>query len=822
MWRNFDNHDRYYDRDGNPLHGCVQFNVKDGTTPLEIYDGDNTPISNPQLTDALGRTAIQVFVNADTVAYFYKYIGQGSLADEYAHGIDTSDESKWALQYTNENSMVDTRAVSGISAMGVNSIDELRSIDPTEVPEVGGKKVVTLYGYYTCGDKEPINYVWDELSEELDDNGSVIKNGEIRTGRWKMVTPTEHCDSRHFGVFPQDSYNTDRDHTTGITQLVNYCNSKSISPFFNGSASHPYFKYSALAVESVNPIDVSEGTVFVDSNNSLFYGEWNGNPYFRNAATTVKAVTVRHSWHFRSHVGTVDYIVDTDAWPVNVSNVNAILEVSPAASSQFTDCEMVSNEKITRNIVLENMTVHTDWFADNYDWGNLQIFGCKIVLQNCSDANKYVMLKNKQHEPDYGDLGEQTLTGATLLANCIAENASFSNVTLTGSAELHNVSGSVQLNGAAYNLNFIDCWISFTNTTTIVMENIAWRRGSVTASVNIQPLVSLMLDNVDVNAPFYSIGVEAKFYGCSINVAQHLFRDVQVIDCRVFANIFQYPQYKMPSHGYDGYYWCGMYSGNTFIGYDGRIMLSPISGVDYSSLHLGLETKICNNVSDHNFVDDTRWQGVTKGGWASTQDFRYEGNKGGCPVFEDELTYSIPYTYTGWVDDDSSFCSNVPGTTDSTGCWIVRDGRSTPDRDVSYDIYWIVNFKNVPVPVGNLFRLPNLRGTRGLLVDASVQVFLRPDDNSSWPFYLNTFEIKNPMTACSVGGNDTTAYMSSIRPMKFHHAGIRYCDNDDIDDWRSSLTYALYTYRNKANCFVGSMRLRFKFDDFGKTTPTGI
>lgn len=78
------------------------------------------------------------------------------------------------------------------------------------------------------------------------------------------------------------------------------------------------------------------------------------------------------------------------------------------------------------------------------------------------------------------------------------------------------------------------------------------------------------------------------------------------------------------------------------------------------------------------------------------------------------------------------------------------------------------------------------------------------------------------MTACSVGGNDTTAYMSSIRPMKFHHAGIRYCDNDDIDDWRSSLTAALYTYRNKPASFVGSMRLRFKFDDFGKTTPTGI
>lgn len=819
MWRNFDNHDRYYDRDGNPLHGCVQFNVKDGTTPLEIYDGDNTPISNPQLTDALGRTAIQVFVNADTVAYFYKYIGQGSLADEYAHGIDTSDESKWALQYTNENSMVDTRAVSGLSAMGVNSIDELRSIDPTEVPEVGGKKVITLYGYYSCGDKEPINYVWDELSEELDDNGSVIMNGEIRTGRWKMVTPTEHCDSRHFGVFPQDSYNTDKDHTTGITQLVNYCNAKSISPFFNGSASRPYFKYSALAVESLNPIDVSEGTVFVDSNNSLFYGEWNGNPYFRNGATTVKAVTVRHSWHFRSHVGTVDYIVDTDAWPVNVSNVNAILEVSPAANSQFTDCEMVSNEKITRNIVLENMTVHTDWFADNYDWGNLQIFGCKIILQNCSDANKYVMLKNKQHEADYGDLGEQTLTGATLLANCIAENASFSNVTLTGTAELHNVSGSIQLNGAAYTLNFIDCWLSFTNTANIVMENIAWRRGSVTfdPAHYIQVLQSLLLDDVDVQADFYTIGISPKYRRCRINVRQDNFTDYEYIGCEVNADIYQFPEYITLNYAgvdYPGYVYRGLFAKNTVTGL-ARIYLSPVDGVDYSASAVSTLSHWEGNFSDHNFVDDSRWTGVSYNG-AVSRKFEYLNNYGGCPVEKAEITYTMPYNQLRphgnepYVDY-GVFCSNVPGTTDSTGIWVVHDGRTTPERDISWDDYWIVNFKDVVLPIDKLFRLPNLKGNQHVNITADVTCFIRPDGFPNWPFYTNTFHVESVLLNANVTGNAQVAYASSFRPIKFHYTGIRYCDNDDIDDWNSSLDQVLYAAHDEPSKFGFAGQCRYSY-----------
>lgn len=824
-FRNFDNRDRYYDLQGKPLAGCVQFMLKDGNTVAPIFDGDMVPLSNPQLTDILGRTVNQVFIDAEVISYMYKYVGRGTLAEEEALGIDTSDESKWSLQYTVESAAIDTRSIEGTSAAGVPDIDTLRELDVAEVPEIYGHKIVTLHGYYEAGDCEAVNYIWDNDSTLNDDNGSVIAPNNRLTGRWILVRPTEHCDSRHFGVFPQDSVDADIDHSTRITQLISYCNTCSIKPYFNGSQAYPYFIYNSIAYNSRNTIDVSDDTKFVDKGTgNRFYGEWNGNPYFVNANTKLNSKFVRHSWHIGSYDsdGTVQYIVDSTWSPVFLSNIEAVLEISPASSSQFNDCEMTSNEKITNSVVLENMTIHTDWFADNYNWGNLSMYNCNIILQNCKDANTYVLLKNKQNEADYGDLGEQTLSNTQLLPNAIAENAAFNNVTLVGDTELHNISGTVMLSGSAYNLNFVDCWLTITNSSQIVMDNIAWRRGSVTATAQIQPLTSLMLDNVEVNAPFYSIGVEAQMYGCSIRTTQHLFRDVQIIDCRIFSAIRQYPQYKMPSHGYDGYYWCGMYSGNTFIGENAKIMLAPIPGVDYSSLHLGLETKICNNVSDHNFVDDTLWQGVTKAGWSSTQDFRYEGNKGGCPVFEDEITYTMPYIYTGWVDDRTSFCSNVPGTTDSTGCWIVRDGRSASGNNVAYDVYWVLNFKDVPLPVEKLFRLPNLRGRQSLLVQAFVQVFLRPDNNSDWPFYMQEFNIDTPMLTTAVDGNVNMAYASSYRPMKYHFAGIRYCDNAGIDNWRSSMTAALYDYRDAGGSFAGSVKYRYSFNDFGKTTEPGI
>ena len=521
MFRNFDNRDRYYDLQGKPLAGCVQFMLKDGTTVAPIYDVDQVPISNPQLTDILGRTKEQVFIDADVVAYMYKYIGTGTLAEEEALGIDTSDQSKWALQYTVESAAIDTRSITGESAMDVPDIDSLRALDVMEVPEIYGTKIITLNGYYEVGDCEPMRYIWDSESTLNDDNGSVIAPDGVLTGRWIMVQPTEHCDSRHFGVFPQDSADADINQSTRITQLISYCNSKSIRPYFNGSVAYPYFIYESVAYNSRNPIDVSNDTQFVDKGTgNRFYGQWNGNPYFVNANTNVNSKAVRHSWHIKGYdYGTVTYIVDSWWSPVFLSNIQVEIEMPPASGSQFDDCDIVSNEMFTDNVVLQNLEIHTDWFDDDYDWAKLSLYNCTIRLQNCKDANTYVLLKNKQNEADYGDLGEQTLSNISLLANCIAENAAFDNVTLTGDTEMHNVSGSIVLQGSAYTLNFVDCWLNIANTSTAVMSNVMWRRGAITGSSTLQVLTELLMENVVINCPLDSRGATSHIKNSEINAA---------------------------------------------------------------------------------------------------------------------------------------------------------------------------------------------------------------------------------------------------------------------------------------------------------------
>lgn len=821
--RNFDLWNRYLDNSGNILRGCIQINVKDGNTPAAIHDSDGNALQNPQITDEYGRSEHQIFIDDDVVAYFYKYIGTGSFAEIEPDSIDTSDESLWLLQYTAENSLDLNINITGQAAMAVDTMANLRGINPDQVPTINDVKVVTLLGYNALGDKEPINYVWKPNDATNDNGGSIVKSNDKLTGRWNMVCPTEHCDARHFGIMPSNSQNM-QDQSTKITVWIEYCDQMRVIPYFSGHEGYKYYMYENLTL-TVDSIDVAPGVEFIDNGSSTITAEWNGNPLFRNRHTNLICNTIKLSWR-PGPSSVFDTMIIDDNYPVQLTNKNVILQVEPNTSTILENCRIQALHMIRGRITIKDCELREEWFIEGYDWSNLVSINNKILLDNFYTADTYIILKNKQSEPDYGDLGEQKITGKTLLANCIAENAEFSNVTLTGNTELHNISGTINLSGAGYVLNFVDCWLSITNQSNVVMDKVMWRRGSVTGTANIQPLTELLLENVDVNAPFYSIGVEAQMIDCSIRTMQFLFRDVKIIGCKIYSRIYQYPQYKMPESGYDGYYWSGQYFGNTFIGDGAKIMLAPITGVDYTDLYLGIETKICNNLSDHKFVDDSLWNNVTKKGWASTQDFRYQGNTGGCPVFEDEITYTMPYVLTIPSQDQydylNHFTTNVPGTTDSTGCWVVIDERTPMDqRNVPYDVYWILNFKNVSIPVGNLFRLPYLRPRTPVHIEAYVQVFLRPDDNENWPFYIQEFTVSNSMLQTAVDGNAQTATFSSYRPLKYHFAGIRYNAHDDVNEWRSSLTRALLDYSDKGASFAGAVKYRFKFDDFGKSTPAG-
>lgn len=381
MSRSFDTWNRYLDNKGNPLHGCVQFMVQDGNTLAPIFDQDDTPLPNPQITDIYGRTEHQVFINEDVVAYFYKYIGNGTWTTE--EDIDTSDISKWSLQYTITSKNTLDLSIASNTYTCVPTIATLRNVNVATVPEIDGVKIITLLGYNNIGDKEPINYVWDSEETALnDDGGSVIQSAGSLTGRWIMVQPSEHCDSRHFGVFPSTSMNME-DQTYGIIKLFSYCDDKGIRPFFNGSYDNAWFKYSNINVVA-KQIDTTKYTKFNDGGMSYITAEWNVLPTFYNSNTTLNTSYVDTS------CGAYGYntyqVVDFNTQPRQTNWQNCVVNINTNVSGyNFNNCEIHSNGKLVGdNNTFTNCKLTASMFDDDAEL-NGKCTNCSIDIQDFKD-----------------------------------------------------------------------------------------------------------------------------------------------------------------------------------------------------------------------------------------------------------------------------------------------------------------------------------------------------------------------------------------------------------------------------------------------------
>ncbi len=373
--RNFDNWNRYLDNDNKPLHGCVMFNVKDGNTVAPIYDSDGTDLDNPILTDEYGRTQHQVFVDVDVIAYFYKYIGNGNFQSLRSQDIDISDDSLWSLQFTAENINDILAHITGDSAMCVGTIDDLRELNVEDVPEVCGNKVITLLGYNEVGDKEPINYVWVANSAENDDNGAIIQ-GPALTGRWIMVKPTEHCDSRHYGIFPQNTTNFSSD-TSRMEQWITYCNAVNLRPYFSAKGDYKYYKYNNLSF-TIPVVDIAKDVTFIDNGTSNIWStEFNGDPYFLNHNTKLNTKEVKTSWGAYLYISPKHVIVDNNDLFFNttLANCEVDIDVSCDKVCNFTNCTVNVNKSFTSISAFSNCIIN----SKNNISGGCHFVNCQLT-----------------------------------------------------------------------------------------------------------------------------------------------------------------------------------------------------------------------------------------------------------------------------------------------------------------------------------------------------------------------------------------------------------------------------------------------------------
>lgn len=363
--RTWDNWNRYFDNNNKPLHGCIQFMVKDGNTVAPIYDVDGTALDNPIITDIYGRTLHQVCIDEDVVAYFYKYVGNGIWSSEL--DIDTSDTSKWALQYTSESDLYVDINNEGRSSFAVMNIEELRDLNSNDVMSIDGVKIVTLMGYNEAGDKEPINYIWNADSTEPDDGGAVIATDLIK-GRWIMVCPTEHLDVRHYGVFPSNSQNM-IDQTLAIQYALVYANNHGLRLFFDtltNTQYYHYYKITNITLNPINQIDVAKGVYFIDDDVTIHSQQTNAfrnDPYFLNGDTTLYSNYAKASWNIKAlnkskTYEPATYIIDSTTNSTTVKSLQGwnIVANQNISGYTFVQCN-ISGDSLISSCTLTSCTL---------------------------------------------------------------------------------------------------------------------------------------------------------------------------------------------------------------------------------------------------------------------------------------------------------------------------------------------------------------------------------------------------------------------------------------------------------------------------------
>lgn len=533
--RAFDNWNSYLNNDGNLLHGKIRFCRKGTTDNIAIYNRDGIAIRNPEYTDMIGRTEYQVFVdNVENVtAYFYQYIGTGEME---VWPDDDYDPSRWAYQYSSDNTdPVNTVDLESTTAEGVATMADLRDKDPDEVPTVNGAKLLWLYGYYEAGDTSPVLYVWNPASLASDDGGSVIvPNSVSGHGRWILASKDYIFDVRHFGIFPQNNkYSIDFSYTSQLSNCATYLVNEGMNAWFPDypNAIGYYLMDGSNTFSITGDIYVSDGVRFMcktgTSGTAIQCHELHKaapqlfDSTVQTGSATLTCDYVNISWVGGNCQGNarVGWVIDSADYPRVITGKEVKFKTNGNSALQLDNCQISSNKQITGQILIQNSILKTEFFADDYDWSNLTSIGNTILLENCKDANTYILLKNKQGEPDYGDLGEQRIDSAVIAGGTIENCYGSIIVQQHGNIEMHNVSLEVSGLTANDSLNCVSCWL--TVPSSCVVGSIQLRRGALSyngaGTTTVQILQNSMFDKAEINVPLTTLGADIEITNCDIN-----------------------------------------------------------------------------------------------------------------------------------------------------------------------------------------------------------------------------------------------------------------------------------------------------------------
>lgn len=552
--RNFlDSWQNLFDVNGKFLVGRLTF-LEPNTSgnKLTIYDVDGNELSNPIYTSQYGLPKHQIMLqDRDYKVTFEMYIGQGNMESD-------ENESNWLLYKT-------ITSVNGILTTSQ------QSATPTFIDTVEQMKAMTgmqdgdtciVKGYYEVGDSGVERlYVWHQNGNYTDDGGVTVKSNNSTSGAWIMVIPYNYIDVRWYGDIPDASakptvqksnlgQRTRAAHAANMYDKHLYFaarqNTISAASYYIFDGSNTVSLDQDILCDSAVRFVVKEGTTgtavtcktLQKPTKHLFVSE---SPQQTIGVYTLTADWINTSWLSSNDViarnARLGYVIDMLKSPITFNDCMIKVERdSINMACTFNNCDIVEcHKQIAISCTMQNMVVKTSWFADDYSYSNLTLIGCTILLQNCKDANTYIVLKNRQNDPNYGDLGEQSIN-ATVLTGGTIENC-YGTITVSGnsSLELNNVSLTINGLGSTNTINAVDSWLTIGTAATL--RSIQMRRGSL--SGNALTLISdSMIENCDIRTLINTTGIKLVVRNSEIH-SKITTRNIDLINNQIYADIDQ-------------------------------------------------------------------------------------------------------------------------------------------------------------------------------------------------------------------------------------------------------------------------------------------
>ena len=576
--RNFDESQTWLDNNGQPLIGRLTFYKLHTSEIAQIYNVNGTAIANPVFTNTIGQTVYQVFLDNDIdyTVEFEKYIGNGIMQDD-------TDEANWEFQYSNDcPSIKIVLEIETDAIQSVNTISDLRALDPQTVATRGNGKYIELLGYNNPLDKPIVYYKWNASSIAADNGGSIIKVADISTGRWELVNLFDQngVDVRHFGVFGAASrtdatdnmsniiYNASQ-YASGIGKVLHF-------PAIPGLGLS-WYKMNNLTIngaifENTTRVFGNTGTtntIYVNENSNLLV--YSDNTY--QSTFHIKGEVVRTSYA-PTAMNTIaqkfepTYKLIIDSTP-NISGQysfsNLIVDVlAPVEWVEFNDCVMNSVENIGGACSFGGNTRLTQsMFQPSLDLIGIDILDDDVIIDidDFPSTNGWMRLK-KQQNPSEMDFKGRTVSISDYFMDwanskvITYKNAKFNQYKMAGkTVTFENCSGTFQIyrTDNAFELYLKNSDMELISTTNMHILNCSYSTfkhgynrtidivnaeystidcGAISSNAS-----SVVCKNCDLKCDFISNSIKLTNCDCHLAITDHV--NPYIVGCTVHNNINQ-------------------------------------------------------------------------------------------------------------------------------------------------------------------------------------------------------------------------------------------------------------------------------------------